>query len=130
MRLVLVWLAAASTALIASGSTLSIAEARALRSSKTISNYDAAAEEEDRGSFKYTFDFDPSDLSALKRLNNDQFHRMATQPEYLKHIFKSWKSGFKPLEDYASFMESEGVSEYAIKHFIAAFKEYTNHRSL
>ncbi|KAG3115779.1 hypothetical protein PI124_g17454 [Phytophthora idaei] len=85
MRLTLFLLFAASTALLASGSTPSIeanAETRSLRTTKAVVNYDAA--EENRG-----LGFTPSELNALKRLTNKQFHRMATEPEHLKYILNS-----------------------------------------
>ncbi|KUF88725.1 hypothetical protein AM587_10005211 [Phytophthora nicotianae] len=121
MRLTLFLLFAASTALFASGSKLSIpagAETRSLRSTKTTTT-DATAEEE-RG-----LDFTKIEIKALKKLANKQFHRMATEPEHLKTILSSWKQGMMPLDDAAAYMKSQGVSDSAIRHFIAA---YSNHR--
>ncbi|ETO81782.1 hypothetical protein F444_03979 [Phytophthora nicotianae P1976] len=121
MRLTHFLLFAASTALFASGSKLSIqagAETRSLRSTKmTVTG---AKAEEERG-----LDFTKIEIKALKRLANDQFHRMATQPEHLKTILSSWKNGMMSLDDAAAYMKSQGVSDSAIRHFIAA---YSNHR--
>ncbi|KAF4033795.1 hypothetical protein GN244_ATG14258 [Phytophthora infestans] len=120
MRLTYFLLFIASTAFLASGSMVSInndAETKSLRSSGTVVNGDAAEEERGLG-------FDSSEIKALKKLSNSQFHRMATDPEHLRSIFTSWSQAMKPLEDAADYMRSQGVSESAIKHFIAA---YFNH---
>ncbi|KAG6955805.1 hypothetical protein JG687_00010965, partial [Phytophthora cactorum] len=95
-----VLLVAAATTLLVSGSTLTTqadAGTRSLRSFKKVVNDDAA--EEERASFAHAFDLSSKELSALKKLNTDQFHRMATQPAFLETILKSWKSGTGTLED-------------------------------
>ncbi|KAF4137627.1 hypothetical protein GN958_ATG13139 [Phytophthora infestans] len=117
MRLSVILLLSESTALVASGSTLSIetdAKPRSLRSIK----YAAYAEEE-RG-----LGFNASELKILKGLSNAQFHRMANDREYLKMIFTSWKQGMKSHEEAARYMRSEGVSDSAIRHFLAAYQQH------
>ncbi|ETI54081.1 hypothetical protein F443_03062 [Phytophthora nicotianae P1569] len=118
MRLALALLVTVSTTLFASGRTLADAETRSLRSTKMIVT-DATAEEE-RG-----LDFTKTELQGLKKLANNQFYKMATEPDHLKYILSSWKQGMRPLEDAADYMRNQGVSDSAIKHFIAA---YFNHR--
>ncbi|KAF4135603.1 hypothetical protein GN958_ATG03964 [Phytophthora infestans] len=93
------------------------AETRSLRSSKTAVNGDAAEEERGLG-------FDSSEIMALKKLANSQFHRMATDPEHLRMIFTSWEQAMKPLEEAADYMRRQGVSESAIKQFIAAYYKH------
>ncbi|KAF1787242.1 hypothetical protein GQ600_9309 [Phytophthora cactorum] len=128
MRLVLVLLVAAATALLVSGSTITTqadAGTRSLRSFKKVVIDDAAAEE--RASFAHAFDFSSKELSALQKLNTDQFHRMATQPAYLETILKSWNSGIGTLDDAAVFMSNQGVSDSAIRQFISAYYNYVKH---
>ncbi|EEY61426.1 secreted RxLR effector peptide protein, putative [Phytophthora infestans T30-4] len=102
------------------------AETRLLRSMKTAANHDAAAEE--RGAFSYQFNFNLLDdiLHSLP----DQFKRIKDEPEFLRFIFASWKSGFGTSKEAVAFMKSQGLNEKAIKQFKAAYKAYLAHKRL
>ncbi|KAG3110842.1 hypothetical protein PI126_g24842, partial [Phytophthora idaei] len=118
MRLSLLLLLTA-TPLVSSVNALPIeadSEARSLRS--TVVGDDAADEE--RGGFSYKFDFNL--LDDIFHSLPEQFKRMRNEPEYLRTILASWKSGMGTSKEAVQFMRSQGLSDKAITQFKAAYK--------
>ncbi|POM73051.1 Secreted RxLR effector peptide protein [Phytophthora palmivora] len=114
-------------AVLAAGNALPIeTEAtRSLRSHQTVDEDDAA--EEERGGFTYKFDFNVWD--DLFHGLPEQFQRMRTEPETLRNILASWKTGMGLPSEAVAFMKHEGLSEKAIMQFKSAFEAYLKHTS-
>ncbi|EEY64783.1 secreted RxLR effector peptide protein, putative [Phytophthora infestans T30-4] len=96
------------------------AETRFLRLTMT----DDAGDKE-RGAFYHKFDF--SVLDDIFHGLPQQFKRMRDEPETLRNIFASWKSGMQSADDAVIYMKSQGLSNKAIKQFKAAYQAYLNH---
>ncbi|ETM98444.1 hypothetical protein PPTG_19567 [Phytophthora nicotianae INRA-310] len=122
MRLTFILLLIAS-AFVSSVSALPVAagaETRSLRSAMSTVDDHVAGEE--RGGFTYNFNF-----GIFERLPS-QFKRMKKEPEHLRSIFNSWKSGMRSSDEAAAYMRSQGMSEDAIEQFTNAYKAYLSHQ--
>ncbi|ETL46916.1 hypothetical protein L916_03281 [Phytophthora nicotianae] len=53
---------------------------------------------------------------------------MKKEPEHLRSIFNSWKSGMRSSDEAAAYMRSQGMSEDAIEQFTNAYKAYLSHQ--
>ncbi|OWY92379.1 RxLR effector protein [Phytophthora megakarya] len=103
-----------TTALLATSNALSIdAGTRLLRK---VDNTDA--QDEERASFNFSL------LDDILHRLPQQFQDMRNKPSYRETIFEGWRRGFIDGKGARAFMESEGLSEKAIKQFLAAYKEY------
>ncbi|KAG3041431.1 hypothetical protein PC122_g25454 [Phytophthora cactorum] len=122
MRLSLLLLLAAIT-LVASVNALPIEAATEARSMRSTVDDDAADEE--RGGFYYKFDFNL--LDDIFHSLPEQFKGMRNEPEYLRTILATWKSGMGTSKEAVQFMRSQGLSDKAITQFEAAYKVYLSH---
>jgi hypothetical protein len=49
---------------------------------------------------------------------------MQKEPEFMRTIFRSWKSGMGTRQEAVNFMRSQGMTEKAIEHFDDLFAAY------
>ncbi|OWZ05579.1 RxLR effector protein [Phytophthora megakarya] len=101
---------------------------RSLRSLKTVNKADA--QEEERCSFCYKFDFNiVDDIVNIVKLP-EQFQRMRDEPEKLRNIFMQWKTGYLSADEAAAFMKKEGLTEKAVEEFKKAYELFLEHKAI
>ncbi|KAK1930230.1 hypothetical protein P3T76_014190 [Phytophthora citrophthora] len=126
-----VLLLVAVTALLSTTNAISMEEEagkRSLRSMKTKVQDNQVEEERAGGTSAITAFYHNFDLNSLDKLFLPaDLRRMTKEPEFLRHMMNSWKTGYRSVDDIVAYMTELKISEKAIEQFKIAYSAYIEH---